>query len=60
MAHPQKDLIIASIEDESRDGDAFDERQLEVLRKQSCADLFVLQNAFRQAFEAGRKRERDE
>lgn len=60
MAHPQKDQVIEAIEDESREGEAFDEDTLSVLYKLSVADLFRLQCAFFQSFKCGLKRGRDE
>ncbi len=52
--HPQKDQVITIIEDNTRNGEAFDEKTLAVLYKLSVTDLFTLQNAFQQAYRFGK------
>lgn len=51
----EKDYIIDAIEDESRNGLAFDDETIEVLKKITVADLFLIQKAFYQAYKAGIK-----
>jgi hypothetical protein len=58
--HPKKDTIISAIEDETRGGEAFDDKVMEVLHKLSCADLFRLQAAFNQSYRRGRADGRDD
>lgn len=58
--HPQKDLIIEQIEEESRRGEAFDDRTMEVLYKLSCADLFIVQRALFASYRMGREDGRDD
>lgn len=51
--HPRKDEVISIIEDNARNGIAFDEKTLDVLYKVSVADLFRLQLAFEQSYRYG-------
>ncbi len=51
----EKEMIIACIEDDSRNGVAFDDDIVLVLKKLTTADLFLMAKAFHQSFDYGMK-----
>jgi hypothetical protein len=52
----QKQTIIDDIENMCRNGDAFDDDVVKVLKKLTCADLFVLHKAFKETYKIGHSR----
>lgn len=55
-----KEHIIDHIEEESREGEAFDDDVVQVLKKITSADLFKLQRAFHQTYKIGVRVGKDE
>lgn len=51
----RKEQVISAIEDDSFYESCFDDKEIEVLKKLTVADLFVMKSAFKKAFQAGFK-----